>query len=158
MLKSEQKGRISALYKSRPARASNSPLERHSQIPARASNPPLERRMHATRTFTDMMPVRASNSPLKRQTHTPARASNPLLERIPLQTKYWMGDFPARAPTPPLERTSNNRVPLERQKRRSSGETKNWAKILRFKTQPTNSQLAQHNPKLEHKEKGIERG
>ena len=59
MLKSEQKGRISALYKSRPARASNSPLERHSQIPARASNPPLERRMHAPRTFTDMMPAQA---------------------------------------------------------------------------------------------------
>ena len=143
MLKSEQKSRISALYESRPTLESNSPLERHSQIPARASNPPLARRMHAPRTVTDMMPARASNSPLA---------------RIPLQMKYRIGDFPAQAPAPPLERTSNNRVPLERQKSRSSGGTKKKAKILRFKTQPTYSQLAQHNPKLEHKEKGIERG
>ena len=96
MLKSEQKGRISALYKV-------APLERHTPRSRVTHRSPLERRMHAPNTFTDMMPARASNSPLERQTHTPARASNPPLECLPLQTKYWMGDFPARASKAQLE-------------------------------------------------------
>ena len=137
MLKSEQKGRISALYKSRPARASLTDPRSIVQSPARAAD------------------ARSQNF----YRHD-ARSS----VKLPCSSVYhcrrntgWVIS-PLERPTPPLERTSNSRVPLERQNRRSSGKTKNWAKTLRFKTQPTYSQLAQHNPKLEHKEKGMERG
>lgn len=84
MLKSEQKGRISALYKSRPARASKPPLERHSQTPARVSAISLERRIHTPRTFTEPGLRSSVNPPRSSVTQHPARASKLPLERTTL--------------------------------------------------------------------------
>ena len=115
MLISEQKGRISALYKSRHARASKPPLARHSQTPARASTIPLERRIHTSRTFAEpglrssvTPPARASHITTHSSVKTPARAYNSaeeILEDGKLRSSV---KNPARASKSPLEREGQN--------------------------------------------------
>mgnify|MGYP003702496553 CR=1 FL=1 len=141
------------------------PLERRTPRSSVTHRSPLEHPIPRSSGGCTLPELLQTRCPLERQTpRSSVRHILPLEQPTPRSSvyhcrrKYWMGDFPARAPTPPLERTSNNRVPLERQKHCSSGGTKNRAKISRFKTQPTYSLLAQHNPKLEHKEKRVGRG
>ena len=110
-MKKCSKSRISNLYKSLPARASNPQLARHSQTSARASTLPLERRIHTPRTFTEPGLRSSINPPRSSVTQPPARASQLPFERTTLQRRYWKMESYARASKTPLERTDDNEGP-----------------------------------------------